>query len=347
MKRLLAPLLFLSACATTGAATAVTAPQPADCPATEPATTDDAQLLWNARVEKVCVLGAEAEEAPRLLELVKDREGQQLSPEWITDELRDLVGTGFVREVKAIASPAGQHGAVLTFVVKQYPQVGEVKFVAGGRVDVGPSREAAMKTVWASPVALARVKEDLVDTLHAQGFASAEVTMKTVDAGAKTNVELVVTEGPQDTVTAIHFVGNKRVTEAELRKALRSALQTPWDVNTDVYDEQALQLVYFDRGMVSASVKASTVRESTTGAVAVTFTITEGDVFSVGRLAIRGASEKALKTLGSKTGKVFSRSVVRRDVETLEANGQFTVTPEVNVDPKKKRVDVTFVVTPK
>lgn len=349
MKRLIIALIF-SACATTGSNTTTVA-KTAECPKSEPATTDDAQLLWAAKIEKVCVLGAEAEQATQLQEMVKSREGQQLSPEWLSEELRNFVATGFVREVKAIASPVNQNGAVLTFVVKQYPQVGEVKFVAGRKVDVGPSRDAAMKTVWASPIALARVKEDLVDTLQAQGFASATVELKATEVGNKMNVELIANEGPQDTVTSIQFVGNKRIKEAELKKTMRSVLNSAWDVNANMYDEQAIQYLYLEHGMVNATAKAATVRESTTGSVAVTFTIVEGDVFSFGALTVRGegiGSEKELlKLLESKTGKVFSRSVVRRDVEKLEARGAVTVLPEVNVDPKKKRVDINFAVTPK
>lgn len=349
MKRLLVALVF-SACATTGS-NAAPPTKPAECPTTEPSTTDDAQLLWTARVEKVCVLGAAPQQAADLQKLVQNREGQQLAPEWLSEELRVFVATGFVREVKAIASPVGQHGAVLTFVVKQYPPVGEVKFVAGGKVNVGPSREAAMKTAWASPIALARVKEDLVDTLHAQGFQLATVETKTTDVAGKTNVEFVIGEGPQDTVKSIEFDGNKRIKEAELKKALRSALNTPWDVNTNVYDEQAIQFVYLEQGMVNASVTASTVRDASTGAVAVRFTIVEGDVFSFGTMKISGeklGSEKELLAgFDSKPGKTFSRSAVRRDVEKLEARGAYTATPQVTVDPKKKRVDINFVVTPK
>lgn len=352
MKRFVVAMV-LSACATTSSTTATTATAPTkpECPTTEPATTDDAQLLWTSRIVKVCVLGADAERAGPLYEMVKSREGQQLSPEWITDELRNFVATGFVRDAKAIASRAGENTAVLTFVVKQYPQVGEVKFVAGRKVDVGATRETAFKTYWASPMALARLKEELVDTLQAQGFASATVELKTTSVGEKTNVEFIITEGPQDTVTAIQFVGNKRIKEAELNKALRSALNAPWDVNTTGNDESAIQALYWDRGMLDATAKAAEVREASSGSVTVTFTISEGDVFSYGTVKVRGdavGSEKVLlKLLESKTGKTFSRSAVRRDIAKLEARGQVNVEPEVSFDRKKKRADLTFVVTPK
>lgn len=346
MKRALVALM-LSGCVTTGANTGPAPLTKAECPTTEPSTTEDSPMIWNARVAKVCLLGPANEELKGVLGLMKSQEGKALEPEVVSRSLRDFVATGFVSSAKAIATPAPENTAVLTYVVTLYPQVGEVKFVAGGKVDVGPSRNAAMKAAWASPVALARVKEDLVDTLHAQGFQLATVAMKTTRAGEKVNVEFVVNEGPQDTVTSIQFVGNKKLKEAELRKVLRSQMNAPWDVNTNTYDELALRDAYYDRGMITAQAKAATVRESTTGAVAVTFTITEGEVFTFGALTINGADQKLLKTLEAKSGKTFSNSVVRRDIAKLEASGEFTVTPQVNLDEKKKKVDLTFVFTKK
>ena len=341
---------LLCACATTGPAVTATK-NPPECPAVEPTASDDSPLPWAALVAKVCVLDPGAHQDTSLLELVKEREGQKLEADWLADELRELVGTGFVREVKAIASPAAQNAVLLTFVVKRYPLLGKVSFVAAGKVDVAPSRGAAINTAWVSPFAMARLKADLIDTLHAQGFESAQVAVKTTPAGEKTDVELVVTEGPQDTVRSIQLAGNRRLKEAELRKLIKTEVNTPWDGSTAMDDEAALTAHYQDRGMASASVKASTAIEKSTGAVALTFTIVEGEVFTVGAVHVRGdalgAEKGLLKQLETKPGAVFSVATTRRDVQKLEARGPVRVIPDVALDAKKKRVDITFELAPK
>lgn len=342
MKWLGLVLVLSSACATTSSTVTPVAPEVVECPKREPATTDEPLLPWQSRIEKVCLLGASADDALRLTEFIAPREGQTLSPELVSEDLRGLVDTGFVQHAKAVAQRVSG-GVVLIYVVKQYARVGDVSFEGTQRVDVGALRDVALKTVWASPRALRVLNDELNERVRELGFSSGNVALESKLVGEKVNVHFVVTEGPQDTLKSVTFVGNKRVKEVELRKSLRVAVDTPWNAETAAFDEQQIQALYLDRGMINAKVSTATTTDKATGAVALTFTILEGEQFTFGVLKVQGGSDKELKNFESKTGRVFSRSSLMRDVEKLKSTG-VSVTPEVQIDQKRQRVDVTFVV---
>lgn len=344
--------LLLCACATTSPSkseTIAAPPPPAiTCPTSPPQPSDETPP-WGTRVTKLCLLGASDDDALRFNEIIAPREGEPLTADAVAADLRELISTELLGDAQVFAQRLDAERVMLIYAVTPYPLVGAITVEGAQKADTGALRDAALKTGWASPVRLKNLQRELEGQLHELGFNAAAVTVTTKPVGAKVDVHVAVVEGPLDTLKTIAFTGHKRGKEAELRKTVKSALNQPWrgDASADV---QALELHYFDRGMVNARINFTTAR-ATSGDIALTFTITEGDVFSVGTLKLRGDAlgpeKPLLASLTSKPGRVFSRSVMRDDVQKLEARGDVVVTPIVDVDPKTKRINVTFEVAPK
>ena len=112
-----------------------------------------------------------------------------------------------------------------------------------------------------------------------------------------------------------------------------------------VFDVFALNAVYFDHGMVRATVEFSRTGKE------LLFTVREGDVYKLGKLAFSGYAlsdgDAFLKALESKKGTVFSRIAMQRDMKRIterasKEGARVNVTPMTDVDMDKKLINVTF-----
>ena len=87
------------------------------------------------------------------------------------------------------------------------------------------------------------------------------------------------------------------------------------------------------------------------GTVAISVKITEGPVFRIGKLSVRGVEppmqKEILTGLKVKSGEVFNRSKLKADLVDLENRSRekgrpLSVEPETKLDPKAGIVDVVL-----
>ena len=358
MRRALWVVLIATACATTPATPAaapanVPLPAPSQAPSCSkeaPAVTSDDATKWlGAKIEKVCLVSTGE---LKLEALVAPDEGQALTAELVSHSLRELVLPGTVRDASAIAQPLPSGGVVLTYVVSEYPLVGKISFEGVKTVSVDSLRELAQQTAYASPHALRRLTETMTGLFLRRGFSHATISPRPASPTAgKSDVAFVVEEGTRTTVDTIRFVGLKRLREPELRKLLRSTVNGPYLELQAEEDVALLSAPYLDKGMVTVNIKQATAPGKAPDTLELIFTIEEGDVFTMGKLELKGhplGEEKAvLKALETKTGTVFSRAVLKRDIDRLTERAakqgvKIGVTPITNVDSEKKRIDVVL-----
>lgn len=349
MSRLVRALALLPlACATTPAprATAVDVrPTEVRCPTAPPATAEWApQRVFGARVEKVCLLGAGDETSLRLREAVAPREGLALDADGVRYDLLDLYRTELVSEARVYAELLPSKGVVLTFVVTERPLVTSVQVEGAPSLPEEVRRALQLTGVRDTPSQRERLIEQATTFYEGAGYPEATVAVEAVTPGA---LRVLVSEGKRVLVNAVRFEGVKQVAEAELAKLVLTKRGAP--VRQAVLDADVLQLtgLYLDRGLVSATVSTKQVAVAD-GNVDVVFVTQEGDLYRVGAIAVKGfaVAPAVLKRLESKTGTVFSRSVMRRDLERLGAlegvAGRYEVLPLTSIDSAKKRIDVTF-----
>jgi outer membrane protein insertion porin family len=358
VRALLALAMTMAACATPGPVAQAPAAQPppaapppsTTCPKQLPAFTERA-IPFGANVARVCLVGATEDDYLRLHEFVAPREGLPLTAEAVRADIEGLHAMGFVKDVIVVAEPLDEKQVALIYAVAQYDRVSAVK-LEGAKVLTLPELEDLAKRGLPANPALARAIEVGVRELYEQkGYAHAEVDVRVTTLG-QGNAALTVTvnEGPRVTISAITFAGAKQVSAAELRRAVSSAVGAVYSREAVDRDALALLAVYFDRGMVNARVDSEEPRE-VRGAIELTFTIIEGDVFRVGKVALKGTplgpEKDVLKSLMTRPGFVFSRAVVRADLERLRELGrrrglQLEVTPLTEIKAEAQRIDLTF-----
>ena len=328
------------------------APAPVVCP-TAPGPFSDAEPQFGARVEKVCLVGASEDSYLRLHELVAPREGVPLDAAAVRADIEALFEQGLVRDVVVVAQPLPAQAVVLSYFVTEYEWISKVNFPGAKAVKADELGQVAHAGLRASPVVLKALSAQVKALYAGLGYPqTTAVGVLESLGGGNAQLTLQVEEGPRVTVGAITFAGAKHVGEPELRKALKTEPGAAYLDDLVERDAFALTAVYYDHGHVNVRVvPSSRPLSAPVGAVELVFTVTEGDVFHLGKLALTGfslgAEKDLLKLMESKPKSVFSRTVLQRDIERLRDRAKVQgyvveVTPLTTVDSEKKIIDVTF-----
>lgn len=362
MKRaLLASGLVLVGCATSSAVVTPTptAPPPpppaaaATCPTTPPGGARfDPGRVAGARVEKVCLVGAGDETSLRLKEAVAPREGTTLDAAAARDDLGELFATGLIREARVFADVLPSKGLMLTYVVVERAVVTAVRVEGAPSLSADVRHQLEVKGFRDTATQRARLRDLAMEFYESQGYAETAIDFETTAGTSGAELVMRVTEGPRFVVQAVHFEGAKGVAARELEKLVQTKAGGPVRPELLMKDELKVTGAYLDKGYVTATVNASRLAVPS-GATDVTFTITEGPVFRLGAVALKGPlAPAALKRLETKKGAVFSRAAVQRDLERLrelarKEKQELDVLPLTEIDSAAKTITLTFEVAPK
>lgn len=198
------------------------------------------------------------------------------------------------------------------------------------------------------------VVDDDVATLRRfyeqKGFFDARVGRRIVFSPDldEVQVDFLIEEGPRYLVTRISFKGNTSLSEAELRKALRTQVGDPYDSERVRRDVRELVRLYSPLGFIFEEqsndpdylrITPRTVFAMTPGEVEVVFDIEEGKPFRVGEILPRGnvrtQDKVVLRELRLAPGDVFNSAAVLDAEERLRGSPYFSaasVTPVGNAD---------------
>jgi outer membrane protein insertion porin family len=282
--------------------------------------------------------------------------GDRVAQRVLGSQTAAIMKTGLFDRVEVSGEVDGASGVILTITVTERPFVNSVR-ILGARVF--PRESAGIVGVTAgdrfNPVTLRRGVSALESTYRFSGYAHVRIETETRPAGdLKVDVAVRVTEGPRVTVKKVLFKGNQRVPAEDLAAALRStvgAAYLPDDVEVDLL---LLAAHYYDHGfvMVKIAPRPSITFTKDRREATIAFTISEGDVFSLGKLAVIGDLEETeqelLARLGVASGETFSRKKLADGIDAVRAFYErrgfaaATVVPITNVDAGRRLVDVTL-----
>ena len=138
-----------------------------------------------------------------------------------------------------------------------------------------------------------------------------------------------ITEGPRGVIKdiAFRFEGPHRLSDTELRQALRSKAGAPYVELDAAQDQDALVTLYRERGFLSASVGLSPEFSTNGTEVVLPFTINEGTQVLVGRITVIGndrvSEQQILEELRLASGQPLSASALTTARQRLAAMGVF------------------------
>jgi outer membrane protein insertion porin family len=319
-------------------------------PCARPSPTVDASEALGRPISAVCLRGAPSGEvAAALGRVMRLRAGTTLTAEALRAELARIWETGFVDDITTEAHARG----VLDIIVRERPIVTQVT-VAGA----SPPREVAseLKRLQGERLAVTRLRaaaERAREQYVEAGFEDANIQYEVAPLpGNLVRVRFTIVEGLISRVGKLTFPGAKKVPEAELERTTGLTTGDVFEADGVARATLLLTQLYYDRGMIQVDVTAERGARGKDAAVPVAFTISEGDVFKLGKLRVSMPSDRAReKTFAAmlrvKPGSVFSRSALVADLERMRgAISGGLVEPETNIDLKAKTIGVTIVVTP-
>jgi outer membrane protein insertion porin family len=308
-------------------------------------------------VVRVCVVGGTEESRKSAQRAIDLRPSDTFSAERVRADLEAIFKLGIFDDAAAHGLRVQQGtSVVLLYTVHDRPRIAEIGF-EGAKVLGDAALNAKLPFAKESPYDPAKVNviaQAVREEYLQRGYGSAHVQLLAEPVGTThdhVRVHIQVEEGPLWHFSKVDFKGNKKIPVAELRKA--AGLEVGKPIVNDEIDRAVLVLsaLYYDRGFVQVRVDPEAF-DIVDGAAAVTFTIDEGDVFTVGTMhatSLGAPYEKELleKVVHARPKQVFSRGTIVGDIERVKAffaakNKVVEVTPLTEIDPKKKTIDLTF-----
>ncbi len=354
------PLLLAALlCVLPNAAFAQTAaPSP---PAADPAVASDALSL---QVMRVLFRGNRKVEDDAMRVSLRTVPGVNLSQDMLRDDVRSIWRMNFFEDVQ-VETTNVPGGLVVVFVVKEKPSIR--KIYVSGHGELGLTKINEVLDIKKEQILdLAKLKKN-VEKIREQyiqrGFYMADVSYELRrDNASEVDIYFRVHENSKVEVRRVNFVGNKTVSDAELRGVmltqegdLLSFVTSAGTYREDVFQRDIflIQTYFQDRGYVNAKIAEPKMELSPDKrSLYITLSIEEGQQYRIGRLDVRGdlleTREFYLEHLRTKPGEVFNKSKVQQDISDLtdfykdKGYAYANAVPNWAIDDKARTVDLFF-----
>jgi outer membrane protein insertion porin family len=348
-------------------ALAVAAPdaraQPADRDETEQSSKQAAMV--GRRIDRVQFRGNRKVEDDAIRVNLISRVGGKLDVAKIREDIRAMWKMGFFEDVKVEAELTGQGGVAITFVVAEKPSIRKVYVSGNDELELDKINEVLdMKRDAILDVTKVKKNRDKIHDLYVEkGYylAAVDYQVRPVNE-AEVDVWFLVDEHSKVEIRQVTFIGNEKVTDAELRGNIGTQSGGFFSFLTDsgIFQEESferdlliIQAYYYDRGFINVKLGSPQIRLSRDKKyMYLAIPIEEGPVFSIGKIDFKG------DLIGDKTNyykrltvgerQVFNRSKVGQDIVRLndyykdKGYAYVNVTPLTSIDLENKTVALTF-----
>jgi outer membrane protein insertion porin family len=329
----------------------------------------EAEQASGLPIARIIVTGNRRITEDDVLAYLRQRPGQAFSPAALTQDVRELYGSGFFEDIE-VDLERSDRGVVLRFAVRERPTISKVEYDGNSDMDADDFKEdveVKAGTVLSQP-AVQRSVQKIRDKYAEKGYFLAEVESEIVPQ--KSNEVLVrfhIKEHQQVSVRRITFIGNDHIPSDELRATMFTgnggffAFGSGGPFRQDAFerDMAVISALYYDRGFLSVSL--STPRVMLTpdkSGIEVSVTIDEGPRYKIRQLRVyeRGPDGREVEPLEGRrnlrmmvranTGDYFNRAALLEDLQqirTLYRDAGYAnveATPQTNVDPDSHEVDV-------
>jgi outer membrane protein insertion porin family len=336
-------------------------------------------LLGQERIERIDIDGNERVSRETILYYLTSREGDYFSEDSLRQDFRVLWSTGFFSDIR-IEEGNGTSGKVVKIFVEENPVIKAINYKTGKKVKeddivnkLKEKDEYILPYSYYSSAKVQKVKDTIIDLLLEKGLHAAKVDVQT-DRKGQNEVEVLfkIDEGPKLRVGEVLFVGLPKVPQSELQMALKTNRPHSlfsWVGGKDVYKENRLQeevenikTKMQELGYMEATVGEPRTEEITKTTVflkkqkmiKIVFPVNAGYRYSVGEVAVDGNKAVSTEYLRSlikfKKNDIYSTKVREKSVEDIgEAYRNIgylytQVQPVESLDPKNKRVNVTYTI---
>jgi outer membrane protein insertion porin family len=287
----------------------------------------------------------------RILAQMRTKVGQLYSNEIVEEDIKALYKTGYVRNVRIFAQPLGD-GVKVIVAIQTQSIVREIEINGAERIKPKRLRkEIKVRLNQAvNEQALEEARQKIIEIYQGKGFndVSVEFRVDPIDEKRGTaRVVFTVTEGVKGAISQIRFEGNAHISQAALRKQMKTRGRTliyfmdKTGRLDEVQLEQDLDTIreyYQNKGFIDVEIKEVRKDRTPKGPMIITIVVLEGPQYHVRKLTISGyehSSETRVRAfLKLKEGSVYSPKQLRDDAKAVaDAYGSggyvdLVITPE-------------------
>lgn len=328
-------------------------------------------------VEKIEILGNERVTRETILYYLSSREGDHFNEDLLRRDFRVLWSTGFFSNIK-IEKENGATGRVIKITVEENPVIKDIVYKTGKKLKeddiiekLKENDEYILPYSYYSPYKVQRIEKTIKDLLVEKGLTAGEVKVE-INKKGKNEVEIVfdIKEGPKIRIGKIVFEGKPKLRNSTLKGSMKENKKhnlISWILGKDTFkinkldeDLASLKKKYKEQGYMEATIGEPRIEEITKRSIFfkkqqmknIIIPVDAGYRYFVGDVKIEGnkiISSKYLRSLiGLKEGKVYSTKVREeavKDIQELYQDAGYLyaqIMPVESLDPKRKRVNVTF-----
>jgi len=316
------------------------------------------------KIVKITILGNEKVAEDVIKGRIKSRESEPLSTPQLRKDLRSIYEMGSFTDVIVDVKDA-EAGKEVIFIVVEKPSIRNIGISGNVKIEASKIREKIDITPGAilKMEQLKQTADNIKELYSSKAYYRAKIEHR-IDYldGNQVDLEFIIDEGKKGYIKKIRFHGNKHFWARKLRKYMRTkkkgwfwwvTKRGIWDEDILDADSQNLQALYFNDGYIEVKIDKPEITISEDGkSIYIDITIHEGEQFKVGEIDFKGdilTTRKELrKQLDLKTGKVYSASVLQRDIRKItdlyadEGYAFVDITPLTSKDAEKRLVHMTF-----
>ena len=319
-------------------------------------------------VKDIRIEGIQRTEAGTVFTYLPVRVGETFDDDKSIAAIKALYATGFFKDIRL-----EEQNGVLVVLVEERPAINTVDFTGAKEFEkdilVKALREIGVgEAKIYDKAAVDRSEQELKRQYLSHGMYGVKITTTVTPIERnRVNVMFNVDEGEVARIKQINIVGNKIVSDKEIREILQLSTSgwLTWYSKADQYsktkltgDLEAIKSYYLDRGYLEANVESTQVAITPDKKdIYLTINIHEGEKYTVSAIKMDGemfGREEELRQLVLlKPGETYSGELQEASSKRISdrlasfgyAFANVTANPEV-VDPAKHLVSFTFLVDP-
>jgi len=283
---------------------------------------------------EVQFVGPQSVSKEKILANMRTRVGRPYSPRMTEEDVRSLMATGNLANVRMFGEPQAD-GVKVIVVVATKSTLAEVIFNGNSKVKTSKLRDQISSKPGGS-VSESTLESDrnkIIEYYQGKNYGDVDVRYRMENVPGKPGAVRAVfdvNEGGKVKIDHVSFAGNTTVKRGELMKVVKTKPKglmnifssTAGKLDSELLqdDVRAITDLYQEKGYLQVDVRKPTVTRSGSK-VDVTFNIVEGGVFHVGKVSVSGArvfaADEITQKLKLKPGAIYSPQALAADKKTI------------------------------
>ncbi len=284
-------------------------------------------------INKIEIIGNERVPLKSIQDKIPFKEGFYLVDKQVNDAIKDIYSLGQFQDIK-VNTISEKKGIVLQFIVDEKPVISHIEFDGNKKIKESDMRDEITQRKYhvlnekKVMTSIANIKA-LYDQKRFY-LADIDYYLETA-ANGDTTLVFEIDENRRAFVQKIQFIGNHVFSDDELRSIIRTKKRGPFSFmsKSGEYDENKLEIDtailnyhYLNHGYLKAKIQPPKLSISNDKRfLFVIFHIHEGNQYRFGNVTLTGdvltTSQELRESLESKTGDIYSHSVLGRDIMNL------------------------------